>query len=234
MLRPRKLLPGGKIDRIRIAVNGVAAHPWRLSQVEEAVTGKPVNEETAEMAGKMAIEGAVPLRYNGLQSPAYEEPREARDSRWRFEGGRVNIIQWAISPWGQRVPIHIAWDLLYVCGHRRAAVPDRPRNLRGLLGEARTRTFRGERFRSSRPKLRGFPSTSSDIRSARACFTGSWPDPCSCCCLPRFCQRSATSFAWVKIHWIAGIVLDRLRPVPHHPRHVCAGFLVHLAEQAGY
>jgi hypothetical protein len=26
----------------------------------------------------------------------------------------LNIIQWAISPWGQRVPIHIAWYLLYV------------------------------------------------------------------------------------------------------------------------
>jgi xanthine dehydrogenase YagS FAD-binding subunit len=62
-----KVVTGGKIDRIRLVVNGVAAHPWRLSQVEEAVTGKTVNEETAEMAGKMAIEGAVPLRYNGYK-----------------------------------------------------------------------------------------------------------------------------------------------------------------------
>ena len=64
-----KVVSGGKIDRIRIAVNGVAAHPWRLSQVEQAVTGKPVNEETAEMAGRMAIEGAVPLRFNGFKIP---------------------------------------------------------------------------------------------------------------------------------------------------------------------
>jgi xanthine dehydrogenase YagS FAD-binding subunit len=64
-----KVVSGGKIDRIRIAVNGVAAHPWRLSQVEQAVTGKPVNEETAEMAGRMAIEGAVPLRYNAFKVP---------------------------------------------------------------------------------------------------------------------------------------------------------------------
>ena len=64
-----KVVSGGKIHRIRIAVNGVAAHPWRLSKVEEAVTGKPVNEETAEMAGRMAIEGAVPLRYNGFKVP---------------------------------------------------------------------------------------------------------------------------------------------------------------------
>jgi xanthine dehydrogenase YagS FAD-binding subunit len=64
-----KVVNGGKIDRIRLVVSAVAAHPWRLSQVEEAVTGKPVNEETAEMAGKMAIEGAVALRYNGYKIP---------------------------------------------------------------------------------------------------------------------------------------------------------------------
>jgi xanthine dehydrogenase YagS FAD-binding subunit len=64
-----KVVNGGKIERIRIALNGVAAHPWRLAQVENAVTGKPATEETAEMAGKMAIEGAFPLRYNGYKVP---------------------------------------------------------------------------------------------------------------------------------------------------------------------
>ena len=60
---------GGKIERIRIAVNGVAAHPLRLKQVEDAVTGKPRDEATADMAGKLAIEGARPLRYNGYKVP---------------------------------------------------------------------------------------------------------------------------------------------------------------------
>jgi xanthine dehydrogenase YagS FAD-binding subunit len=64
-----KVVNGGNIDRIRIVVNGVAAHPWHLSAVEEAVTGKPANEETASMAGEMAIQGAVPLRYNGYKLP---------------------------------------------------------------------------------------------------------------------------------------------------------------------
>jgi xanthine dehydrogenase YagS FAD-binding subunit len=31
--------------------------------------GKPRNEATADMAGKMAIEGAEPLRYNGFKVP---------------------------------------------------------------------------------------------------------------------------------------------------------------------
>ena len=43
---------GDNIDRIRIAVNGVAAHPVRLKQVEAAITGKPRNAATADMAGR--------------------------------------------------------------------------------------------------------------------------------------------------------------------------------------
>ena len=64
-----KVVNGGAIERIRIALNGVAAHPWRLTQVESAIAGKPANESTAEMAGAMAIEGSVPLRYNGYKIP---------------------------------------------------------------------------------------------------------------------------------------------------------------------
>ena len=60
---------GGNIERIRIAVNGAAAHPLRLNAVEDAVTGKPRNDATGEMAGKLAIEGAEPLRYNGYKMP---------------------------------------------------------------------------------------------------------------------------------------------------------------------
>jgi xanthine dehydrogenase YagS FAD-binding subunit len=60
---------GDMIERIRIAVNGVAAHPLRLKQVEDAVRGKPRNEATADMAGKIAVEGARTLRYNGYKVP---------------------------------------------------------------------------------------------------------------------------------------------------------------------
>src|SRR5271157_2942552 len=45
---------GGRIDRIRIAVNGAAARPLRLKTVESAVRGMPPNAATAEMAGKLA------------------------------------------------------------------------------------------------------------------------------------------------------------------------------------
>jgi xanthine dehydrogenase YagS FAD-binding subunit len=64
-----KVVSGGTIQRIRIVVNGVAAHPWHLAQVEAAITGMPANEATADLAGNMAIQGAVPLRFNGYKLP---------------------------------------------------------------------------------------------------------------------------------------------------------------------
>lgn len=62
-------LRGGVIDRIRIAVNGVAARPMRLTGVEESVIGEPPNEDTGELAGQLAIWGARPLNYNHFKVP---------------------------------------------------------------------------------------------------------------------------------------------------------------------
>lgn len=55
---------GGVIERIRLAVNGVAPRPQRLTTVEEAVTGSPPDEETAAVAGETAIWGARPVRFS--------------------------------------------------------------------------------------------------------------------------------------------------------------------------
>src|SRR5579864_7203258 len=63
------VVSGGKIDRSRIAVNAVAAHPMRLAAVEAAIAGKPRNEETAKMAGELAVDGAQPLAHNGYKIP---------------------------------------------------------------------------------------------------------------------------------------------------------------------
>jgi xanthine dehydrogenase YagS FAD-binding subunit len=57
------------IDRIRIAVNGAAARPLRLKAVEDAVRGKPRDAATGEMAGKLAVQGAVPLQFNTYKIP---------------------------------------------------------------------------------------------------------------------------------------------------------------------
>jgi len=60
---------GDSIDRIRIAVNGAAARPLRLKAVEDAVRGKPRNAATGEMAGKLAVQGAMPLQFNAYKIP---------------------------------------------------------------------------------------------------------------------------------------------------------------------
>ena len=63
------VISGGTIERIRIAVNGAAARPLRLKAVEDAVRGKPPSAETGEIAGKIAVRGAVPLQFNGYKIP---------------------------------------------------------------------------------------------------------------------------------------------------------------------
>src|SRR5205814_3545442 len=58
-----------RIESARVVVGAVSCVPKRLRTVEAALVGKPRNEETADMAGKMAIAGARPLRYNASQLP---------------------------------------------------------------------------------------------------------------------------------------------------------------------
>ena len=60
---------GNTIERIRLAVNGAAARPLRLKAVEDAVLGKPATAETGEMAGRLAVQGAVPLQFNAYKIP---------------------------------------------------------------------------------------------------------------------------------------------------------------------
>jgi xanthine dehydrogenase YagS FAD-binding subunit len=63
------VISGGSIERIRIAVNGAAARPLRLKAVEDAVRGKPRDPATGEMAGRVAVQGAVPLQFNAYKIP---------------------------------------------------------------------------------------------------------------------------------------------------------------------
>jgi xanthine dehydrogenase YagS FAD-binding subunit len=60
---------GDRIERIRIAVNAAAARPLRLKAVEDVVRGQPRNAATGEMAGKLAVQGAVPLQFNAYKIP---------------------------------------------------------------------------------------------------------------------------------------------------------------------
>jgi len=63
------VLSGERIERIRIAVNAAAARPLRLKAVEDAVRGQSRTPATGEMAGKLAVQGAIPLQFNGYKIP---------------------------------------------------------------------------------------------------------------------------------------------------------------------
>jgi xanthine dehydrogenase YagS FAD-binding subunit len=63
------VVSNGKIDRSRIVINAVAAHPMRLKAVEALVAGKPRNEATAKAAGDLAVQGAQPLAHNEYKIP---------------------------------------------------------------------------------------------------------------------------------------------------------------------
>jgi xanthine dehydrogenase YagS FAD-binding subunit len=60
-------ISGGVIEDIRVAVNGVAPTPLRLTAVEDAVRGEPVNEQTASRAGAIAVRGTKPLAHNAYK-----------------------------------------------------------------------------------------------------------------------------------------------------------------------
>ena len=62
-------LSGNTIERVRIAVNGAAARPLRLKAVEDQVRGKPATASTGEMAGQLAVRGAIPLQFNAYKIP---------------------------------------------------------------------------------------------------------------------------------------------------------------------
>jgi xanthine dehydrogenase YagS FAD-binding subunit len=62
-------ISGETIQDIRIAVNAVAARPLRLKMVEDSVRGKLRNASTADAAGKLAVQGAVPLQFNAYKIP---------------------------------------------------------------------------------------------------------------------------------------------------------------------
>jgi len=63
------VLSGDTIQRIRISVNGAAARPLRLKTVEDAVRGESRSVSTGEMAGKLAVQGAIPLQFNAYKIP---------------------------------------------------------------------------------------------------------------------------------------------------------------------
>jgi xanthine dehydrogenase YagS FAD-binding subunit len=60
-------MSSGGITRVRIALGGVGAKPWRSPEAEDALTGKPANEASFRQAAEAALRTATPQSESGFK-----------------------------------------------------------------------------------------------------------------------------------------------------------------------
>ena len=58
---------GNTIRSARVVLGAVAPIPWRSTDAEQVLVGKPLNEATAALAGEAAVRAAKPLSRNGYK-----------------------------------------------------------------------------------------------------------------------------------------------------------------------
>ena len=65
-------MDGDTVADSRFVCGGVACTPHRLTNVENAVRGKSLSDESAEAVAALASAGAEPLNYNHFKLPLME------------------------------------------------------------------------------------------------------------------------------------------------------------------
>jgi xanthine dehydrogenase YagS FAD-binding subunit len=60
-------LDGGRIRQARVVIGGVAHKPWRSTEAEAALSGRPASEESFRRAADAALAGAKPLEHNAYK-----------------------------------------------------------------------------------------------------------------------------------------------------------------------
>ena len=115
----------------------------------------------------------------------------------------MHIIQWAVSPWGQEVPIHISWMLIWV-----AAIA----GLVFLVVHAIwVRYFAGREEFAEMPLPAGAKAVVPEEvqRHSLAARLFHWVMAASMLVLlvTAFLPKIGVRFSWVTYHWIAGLVL---------------------------
>jgi xanthine dehydrogenase YagS FAD-binding subunit len=58
---------GGNVSRVRIALGGVGAKPWRSEEAEAALVGQPANKVSFRKAAEAAMRNAKPQSQNGFK-----------------------------------------------------------------------------------------------------------------------------------------------------------------------
>ena len=60
-------MDGGTIKSARVVLGYVAPTPWPSPEAEQALVGKPFNEESAKAAADAAMKNATPLSQNAYK-----------------------------------------------------------------------------------------------------------------------------------------------------------------------
>jgi len=114
----------------------------------------------------------------------------------------MGIIEWATSPFGQDVPIHIAWFLIWVAGIAGIAVM--------VVHVIYMRYFAREReFEGVEPQERVAKLPAKIPRHSFAARMFHWVMAAAMFVLlfTAFLPKLGVQFNWVTYHWVAGMVL---------------------------
>jgi cytochrome b subunit of formate dehydrogenase len=117
----------------------------------------------------------------------------------------MDLIQWAISPWGCRIPIHIAWLLGWVC--TAAAVLFMVGHAIYVAAIAKPRKFAAN---DSPEVLASVPERVPRHSFVSRAFHWLMATSMFALLLTAFLPKVGIRFNWVTIHWIAGLVLSAL------------------------
>jgi cytochrome b subunit of formate dehydrogenase len=117
----------------------------------------------------------------------------------------LNLIQWATSPWGQEVPSHISWTLLYLSAIAGVLFLI----VHAIYVAATGKSAAHAATSSATPAV---STTQIPERVARhsfgaRAFHGIMALSMLALLFTAFLPKVGVQFAWVKWHWIAGIVL---------------------------
>ena len=63
------VIAGGKVQTARVVLSGVAPVPWRSTEAEKAIIGKPLDATAVAIAAEAAVKGAMPMADNGYKVP---------------------------------------------------------------------------------------------------------------------------------------------------------------------
>jgi xanthine dehydrogenase YagS FAD-binding subunit len=64
-----ELGPDKTVRQARLVLGGVATIPWRVPAAEKHLAGKPLSDEVAAQAARIALQGAKPMDQNEYKIP---------------------------------------------------------------------------------------------------------------------------------------------------------------------